>query len=266
MAAAGLNFEQELALRKQPSARRFSDSDIEADLPYGCLPYTSEQVAAIQKWMNAVLHDEEKNKSVEDFFENLRDGTRLCNLLNHIHPEKVIDESKMTTREQIEEKGAGRATVQQCTTNIKLFTVARDIKLNIKQQYPFSSLELLKCCDEGSKSNRTLVVQSMYELAVKLYNFAKYEEKIQDIAAIDHKPFQVADGSKNGSKNAYVVKSRVSNGPKGGSAGRRAKKNGFKTAKKCSEKDDRKKSRREKEQRNNMLGDEYEDADGCDEH
>merc|ERR1719295_1963488 len=192
--------------------------------------------------MNAILGDEEHNKAGDNFFENLRDGTRLCGLLNHIHPEKVIDESKMTTREQIdriEEKSGGRASESQCIANIMLFTVARNEKHT--QRYPFTNRHLLKCCGAGShrRSNRTLVVQSMYELAVILYRFAKRNKNIRDIPAIDGAPFQKesaeaddADDAKeaDASKNDFVPKGRESNGVNGqkrGTAGRRGKKGGF---------------------------------------
>merc|ERR1719192_1050555 len=185
------------------------------------------------------------------FFENLRDGTRLCGLLNHIHPKKVIDESKMTTREQIdriEEKSGGRASESQCIANIMLFTVARNE--NHTQTYPFTNRHLLKCCGAGShrRSNRTLVVQSMYELAVILYRFAKRNKNIRDIPAIDGAPFQKesaeaddvndvndADDAKeaDASTNDFVPKGRESNGVNGqkrGTAGRRGKKDGFRNS------------------------------------
>jgi len=175
-------FKEELAKRKNSGGGlRGSDADE--------LPYNPKQVAALETWMRVVLDDEKKEMDAEAFFESLCDGTRLCRLLNFIHPE-LIDEKEIKKRL--------KPTYNDCTDNITLFTKARDETYReLNRHKRFKAVHLL---ERGGNQDLNFVVQSLYALALILCKSPVLRKK-KTFTVIDQTHFQDASAEADDSED-----------------------------------------------------------------
>jgi len=142
---------------QQNKKRRNSGEHLKAGADPELL-YNPKQMAALENWMRVVLEDEKEEMDADTFFESLRDGTRLCALLNRVK-ENTISEKKIKKREQLQ------AHDKESHDNLKLFFLARANNYGLRTN--FTKFDLMRCCD-GVERSRRLVVQSLYELAVIL--------------------------------------------------------------------------------------------------
>jgi len=224
-----------MAQEKSPSPRSRSSSLKSDDET----PVTSEQLLAVNRWMNKVLRED---VDADHFIESLDDGTRLCRLL------------RCYTKDQVEDFKPNAPELEDKKRNFELFKQCCQSTYELTADECFERIELFK--DKGA------VVHSLYALSKKLYkvkqalpvcdptHFEDASANVGDsqIAAVNAEAVKndaVGDAADNSAddakdefkyeadepKNDYVFKGRVSNGPKGGAAGRRGKKNGFKTVK-----------------------------------
>jgi len=177
--------------KRKNSGGRFRDADPE-------MPYNPKQVAALETWMRMVLKDEKKEMDAKEFFGSLRDGTRLCELLNHMNHGGIIDDDEIHTREYFE-KAKKKATDRQCIHNLIVFTNARDKTYGeyLKHDKRFTHRHLIA---RPEHQDLNFVVQSLYALALIMCRIHS-KARQANFPVIDQTHFQDASAEADDSED-----------------------------------------------------------------